>query len=110
MVGRMPPWQHVPLPDDVACVPVCLFSTTLPRSGPHLAPLVCCKLLHAVSFIDCHMNYMVLRLFEADLGSSVSTIIVSKVAVACFFRACYYVLVCVKKERHGKQMLRTTKK
>ena len=49
-----------------------------------------------------------LKLFEAGLGSSVSTIIFSGVAVARFLRVCYCVLVCVKKERHGKQMLSTT--
>ena len=43
-------------------------------------------------------------------GASVSTIIVSKVVVAHFFRVCHCVLVCVKKERHGKQMVSTTKK
>mmetsp|Transcript_66268 Transcript_66268/g.110715 ORF Transcript_66268/g.110715 Transcript_66268/m.110715 type:complete len:127 (-) Transcript_66268:20-400(-) len=63
-----------------------------------------------VSFIDCHMKYTVLKLFEAGLGSSVSTIIFSGVAVARFLRVCYCVLVCVKKERHGKQMLSTAQK
>ena len=37
-----------------------------------------------VSFIQCHMTEIVLRHFEAGLGSSVSTIILSKVAVALF--------------------------
>ena len=55
------------------------------------------------------MKYMVLKRFEAGL-SSVSTIIFSEVAVARFLRLCYCVLVCVKKERHGKQMLSTTTK
>ena len=48
-------------------------------------------LLHSttfVSFIDCHMKYTVLKLFEAGLGSSISTIIVSKVAVARFLCIC----------------------
>ena len=48
------------------------------------------------------MKYMVLKLFEAGLRSSVSTIIVSKDAVVRFLRICYGVLACVKKERHGK--------
>ena len=62
------------------------------------------------NIIVAHMKYMVLKLFEAGLGSSVSTIIFSEVAVARFLRVCYCVLVCVKKERHGKQMLSTTTK
>ena len=62
------------------------------------------------NIIVAHMKYMVLKLFEAGLGSSVSTIIVSDVAVARFLRVCYCVLVCVKKESHGKQMLSTTTK
>ena len=53
---------------------------------------------------------MVLKLFEAGLGSSVSTIIVSKVAVVRLLRICYCVLACVKKERDGTQMLSTTRK
>ena len=97
-------WGHHFQP---CCVPV--FHNA---SLPHLAPVVCCDLIHAtlVSFIDCHMKYMVLKLFEAGLGSSVSTIIVSEVAVARFLRVCYCVPICVKKERHGKQMLSTTTK
>ena len=62
------------------------------------------------NIIVAHMKYMVLKLFEAGLGSSVSTIIFSEVAVAPFRRVCYCVLVCVKKERHRKQMLSTTTK
>ena len=62
------------------------------------------------NIIVAHMKYMVLKLFEAGLGSSVSTIIFSEVAVARFLRVCHCVLVCVKKERHGKQMLSTTTK
>ena len=53
------------------------------------------------------MKYMMLKLFEAGLGSSVLAIIFSGVAVVRFLRVCYCVLVCVKKERHGKHMLST---
>ena len=60
-----------------------LLCACFPQCFPDLGH-ICCDLMHAtlVSCIDCHMKYMVLKRFEAGPGSSVSTIIVSKVAVS----------------------------